>query len=133
MNTPAFVIDSPYARYVRRHRGAAIAVLLAGACLLMLAGRGPDPTVKRQPGANPLVHWHDSRHDWLLVADRAAHELVVYDAKTGAPLQRLGRDEGVGRVENIAPRGDRLLLQDAKGSHTLLSLPSLRADTLASR
>lgn len=132
MSSLASVIDSPSVPFAPRHRGAAAVVVLAGACLL-LAGRAADPKITSQPAANPLVHWHDSHHDWLLVADRAAHELVVYDAATGAPLQRLGSDDGVGRVDSIVPLGDRLLVQDAKGRPTLLSLPDLRAGTLVSR
>jgi hypothetical protein len=79
------------------------------------------------------VHWQDGRHDWLLVADRGSHELVVYDATTGAPLQRLGRDDGLGSVDTVAALGNRLLVQDAEGQPTLLGLPSLHAVTLASR
>jgi hypothetical protein len=128
MSTPSSTVESSPARYLRRHRGTVAVLLLAGACLAMLAGGGsPRPIV------SPLVHWQDGRHDWLLVADRGTHELVVYDATTGEPLRQLGHDDGLGSVDTIAALGDRLLVQDATGQPTLLRLPSLRADTLASR
>ena len=133
MSTLSNTVESPPARYLHRHRGAAVALLLVGACLAMLAGGGRDRAANARPIANSLVHWQDGRHDWLLVADRGTHELVVYDATTGEPLQRLGRDDGLGSVDTVAALGNRLLVQDAKGQPILLSLPSLRADTLASR
>ena len=133
MSVLSNTIESSPARHLRRHSGPVAALLLAGACLAMLAGGGRDGAGSPRLIVNSLVHWQDSRHDWLLVADRGSHELVVYDATTGAPLQRLGSDDGVGRVDSIASFGDRLLLQDSKGRPTLLSLPDLRAGTLASR
>jgi hypothetical protein len=133
MSTLSNTVESSSARYLRRHRGAVAVLLLAGTCLAMLAGGGRDGAASPRPIVNPLVHWQDSRHDWLLVADRGTHELVVYDATTGEPLQRLGRDDGLGSVDTIAALGDHLLVQDARGQPTLLGLPSLRAGTLALR
>ncbi|HEX5305169.1 MAG TPA: hypothetical protein VFW82_03675 [Dyella sp.] len=118
----------------RHHRCVVGLALLATACVLMLAaGRGGDQPQPAALAANSLVHWQDSRHDWLLVADRDAHQLVVYDAATGEPLQRLGRERGLGQVETIAVLGDHLLVQDAAGRPSLLSLPQLQAGTLAAR
>lgn len=133
MSTLSNVVESSPARYLRRHRGAMGVLLLVGACLAMLIGGDRDRAANPRPIVNSLVHWQDGRHDWLLVADRGTHELVVYDATTGAPLQRLGRDDGLGSVDAIAALGDRLLVQDARGQPTLLGLPSLRAGTLALR
>ena len=133
MSTLSNTVEPSPARYLRRHRGAVAVLLLVSACVAMLTGVGRDRAASPRPIVNSLVHWQDGRHDWLLVADRGTHELVVYDATTGSPLQRLGSDDGVGRVDSIASFGDRLLLQDAKGRPTLLSLPDLRAGTLASR
>lgn len=133
MSTLLSIVESSPARYLRRDRGTVAVLLLAGACLAMLAGGTRDRAGSPRPVVNPLVHWQDSRHAWLLVADRGTHELVVYDAATGEPLQRLGHDDGLGSVDTIAALGNRLLVQDAKGQPILLSLPSLRADTLASR
>lgn len=80
-----------------------------------------------------LVHWQDAQRDWLLVADRSSHELVVYDARTGAPLQRLGADDGIGEVDTIARAGDRLLVRGIEGPAKVLTLPDLRATGLAGR
>ena len=122
----------PPARPQRRHVVVA-GILLAGIGVMLLAGRDRDSAATPPLAVNALVHWQDDGHDWLLVADRTAHELVVYDATTGEPLQRLGRDDGLGSVDTIAALGDHLLVQDARGQPTLLSLPDLRAQALASR
>lgn len=133
MSTAPATFDAlPPARAQRRHVVAA-GILLAGIGALLLAGRDRDPAATPPLAVNALVHWQDDSHDWLLVADRTAHELVVYDAATGEPLQRLGRDDGLGSVDTIAALGDHLLVQNTKGRPTLLSLPSLRAQALASR
>ncbi|MGN6228689.1 MAG: hypothetical protein ACTHNM_14735 [Dyella sp.] len=133
MSTAPATLDAlPPARPRRRHVVAA-GILLAGIGALLLAGRDRDPVATPPLAVNALVHWQDDSHDWLLVADRTAHELVVYDAATGEPLQRLGRDDGLGSVDTIAALGDHLLVQNTKGRPTLLSLPSLRAQALASR
>ncbi len=133
MSTAPATIDAlPPARPQRRHVVAA-GILLAGIGVMLLAGRDRDPVATPPLAVNALVHWQDDGHDWLLVADRTAHELVVYDATTGEPLQRLGRDDGLGSVDTIAALGDHLLVQDTRGQPTLLSLPDLRAQALASR
>lgn len=132
MSTAPATLDAlPPARPRRRHFVAA--GILFAAIGLLLAGRGRDPVATPPLAVNALVHWQDDSHDWLLVADRTAHELVVYDAATGEPLQRLGRDDGLGPVDTIAALGDHLLVQNTKGRPTLLSLPSLRTQALASR
>lgn len=133
MSTAPATLDAlPPARPRRRHIVAA-GIMLVGIGALLLAGRDRDPVATPPLAVNALVHWQDDSHDWLLVADRTAHELVVYDAATGEPLQRLGRDDGLGSVDTIAALGDHLLVQNTKGRPTLLSLPSLRAQALASR
>jgi hypothetical protein len=133
MSTAPATLDAlPPARPRRRHVVAA-GILLAGIGVMLLAGRDRDSAAAPPLALNALVHWQDDGHDWLLVADRTAHELVVYDATTGEPLQRLGRDDGVGSVDTIAALGDHLLVQDTRGQPTLLSLPDLRAQALASR
>ncbi len=129
---PATLDALPPVRPRRRHVVAA-GILLAGIGALLLADRGRDPVATPPLAVNALVHWQDDSHDWLLVADRGTHELVVYDAATGEPLQRLGRDDGLGAVDTIAALGDHLLVQNTKGRPTLLSLPALRAQALASR
>jgi len=123
---------SSVARRLRRGRAAIVAGALIVAGVLLLAGgradRGdPDRTENR------LVHWQDSQHDWLLVADRATHRLVVYDAGTGEPVRHLGVDNGLGEVDSIAQLGDLLLVQDIRGRSTLLGMPGLRPRALAAR
>ena len=101
MSTAPATLDAlPPARPRRRHVVAA-GILLAGIGALLLAGRDRDPVATPPLAVNALVHWQDDSHDWLLVADRTAHELVVYDAATGEPLQRLGRDDGLGGVSAV--------------------------------
>ncbi|MGN6739785.1 hypothetical protein [Dyella sp.] len=133
MSTAPTTLDASPLSSLRRRHAVAAGILLAGIGVLLLAGRGRDPVAAPPLAVNALVHWQDDDHDWLLVADRTAHELVVYDATNGEPLQRLGRDDGLGSVHTIAALGDHLLVQNTKGQPTLLSLPSLRAQALASR
>ncbi len=109
----------------------AVVAVLTG---LWLASGGPVQAPARDdPKTSRLVHWQDAQRDWLLVADRSSHELVVYDARTGAPLQRLGADDGLGEVDSIARAGDRLLVQGAHGPVKVLTLPDLHAAGLAAR
>lgn len=133
MATLVHPVEHPHApawRHALLPACAALAVL-AG---LWLASAGPaESSAGSDLRISRLVHWQDARRDWLLVADRSAHELVVYDARTGAPLQRLGADDGLGEVDSIARAGDRLLVQDAGGSEKVLTLPDLRAASLAAR
>lgn len=91
-------------------------------------------TVDHVAPFNHVVHWQDNDHNWLLVADRDAHALVVYDATTGEPLRRLGTESGLGAVDAISSTGDRLLVSAQHGSKpVLLSLPQLQRMTLAAR
>lgn len=121
----------------RRPRGGqtliAVALLVAAGLLLFSGGQNDRRAAPSPVTENRVVHWQDSQHDWLLVADRATHQLVVYDASTGEPLQRLGNDSGLGEVDSIAQLGDLLLVQDAQGQSTLLGMPGLQPRTLAAR
>ena len=116
----------------RAYRGAVAAVLAVGIGLVLLAG-GRGRAQVDGPETNRLVHWQRDGRDWLLVADRSTHELVVYDAASGEPLQRLGADDGLGQVDAIAQFGDRLLVRKVDGPSSLLTLPGLRPAALASR
>lgn len=109
----------------------AVAAVLAG--LWLASAPHTDVQARETPLVSRLVHWQDAQRDWLLVADRTSHELVVYDARTGAPLQRLGADDGLGQVDSIARAGDRLLVQGRQGAVRVLSLPDLRVAALAAR
>ncbi len=105
----------------------------AGVVLLVLSSLGwwwswqpePDAATGAAP-ANQLVRWQDASHDWLLVVDPSTHELVVYDARDGRPLDRFGTDDGLPRVKSIALRGPWLYVTDRSDAKTrLLRLPEL--------
>jgi hypothetical protein len=124
-----------HASHVRLPRWSGVVALVALAALAWALSFGGHRAVEdgHAPVVNPVVRWQDSRHDWLLVADRATHELVVYDAMSGAPLERLGDDDGLGQVDSIARFGDRLLVRDLQGDTRMLALPGLHAATIAAR
>lgn len=128
-------ILAQHALHVRQPRWSGVLALGAMAVLAWTLSVSDHRRVDevRAPTVNPVVHWQDSRHDWLLVADRGTHELVVYDAVSGAPLERLGDDDGLGQVDSIARFGDRLLVRDLQGDTRQLALPGLHATTLARR
>jgi hypothetical protein len=76
----------------------------------------------------PVVHWKDAGHDWLLVVDPASHELVVYDAHDGRPLRRLQA------VDSITGAGNWVIA--TSGQHPrlrILSLPDLQPMALVTR
>jgi hypothetical protein len=76
----------------------------------------------------PLVHFQDASHDWLMVVDPATHELVVYDAKDGRPLQRLGADDGLSDVTSISRKGSMLFVTDSRQDTVrVLKLPQFQA------
>lgn len=114
--------------------GLACAVTAAMALSVVKPAR---PAPVGEPAAtrfNRLVHWRDAGHDWLLVADRSAHELVVYDARSGAPIKRLGADDGLGEVDSVAQFGDQLVVRDSDSTrHRVVSLPELRPVEVAAR
>lgn len=74
----------------------------------------------------PLVHFRDASHDWLMVVDAATGEVVVYDAASGRPLHRLGADEGLSRVTAIAREGSRLRVTSNNSAMRVLSLPGFQ-------
>lgn len=128
-------LTAQYASHVRLPRWSGVVALGALAVLAWTLSvsdrRGVDDV--RATAVNPVVHWQDGRHDWLLVADRGTHELVVYDAVSGAPLERRGDDDGLGQVDSVARFGDHLLVRDLHGDTRLLTLPGLHAAALAAR
>jgi hypothetical protein len=86
-----------------------------------------------QPNFNTLVHWHDSTHDWLLVADDKADQLTVYDATDGRLLRRLGTGSGLGDVAALAQRDGQLYVVDDDGRLGQLRLPQLQLMASSSR
>lgn len=95
--------------------------MLAGLLVIVLNGFG---LVRPMPGSGMLMRWHDASHDWLLVADDEANQLMVYDATNGRPLQRLG-PSAVGDVAVLAQRDGRLFVIDDDGTQNELKLPEL--------
>lgn len=86
------------------------------------------------PPIQPIVHWQDAGHDWLLVVDPATRELVVYDATDGRPLERLGADDGLPDVQSIARLGRWLLVTGRQQPKLrLLKLPELQAVAVGGR
>jgi hypothetical protein len=104
--------------------------MLAGLLVLVLGvvalGRSPQLATSAQPAFNTLVHWHDVGHDWLLVADGPADQLIVYSAVDGRPLGRLKVKRGLRDVDALAQRDGRLFLIDDGGRQSELSLPQLQ-------
>lgn len=85
-------------------------------------------------GYNALVRWHEGRHDWLLVADRATREVVIYDATDGRPLHRLGRRQGLADVDALVQQGSWLfVLGNEHPRVRVLKLPQLQPVDLAAR
>jgi len=80
---------------------------------------GPDVAVGQ------LVRWRDARHDWLVVVDPDSHELVVYDAHDGRPLERFGTDDGLPPVQSIRNEGPLVTVSGAGRQTRLLKLPEL--------
>jgi hypothetical protein len=104
--------------------------MLAGLLLLVFGvvglSRSPQLATSAQPAFNTLVHWHDVGHDWLLVADGPADQLMVYSAVDGRPLGRLKVTRGLRDVNALAQRDGRLFLIDDGGRQSELKLPQLQ-------
>lgn len=104
---------------------------------LLLLGLWPSPPAESdstEARVQPLVHFQDARHDWLMVVDPATHELVVYDAKNGRPLQRLGAGDGWFGVTSISRKGSLLFVTgDRQHSVRVLTLPQLQTVALDAR
>ncbi len=119
-------------RLVRQCGLVLLAVLLPG--LLWTWKPAPEAGVIQGGTTNQLVHWRDGGHDWLLVIDPSTRELVVYDARDGRPLERLGVDDGLPEVHAIAQQGSSLLvLDEARSKVRRLKLPELRTVAVSDR
>jgi hypothetical protein len=112
---------------------AILLLALLSACLLWWCRPVADRAAE-QPSIQPLVHWQDADHDWLLVVDPATRELVVYDATDGRPLERLGADDGLPDVQSIAQQGSWLFVTGRQHPKVQLQkLPELRAVAVGGR
>ncbi|WP_158755574.1 hypothetical protein [Dyella sp. S184] len=110
------------ASILRTHPWLVTAGMLAGLLVIVLGGLG---LVRPPLVSGSLVRWHDTSHDWLLVADDQANQLTVYDAVNGRPLQRLDA-KVVGDVAALAQRDGRLFVIDDDGTRKELRLPQLQ-------
>jgi hypothetical protein len=104
------------------------AVLAAGALHLAWSAwpQGEGDASDAPPPIAQLVHWRDASHDWLIVADKATSELVVYDANDGRPLRRLGVANGLGPVDEVIGEGNRLVVVQQDAHVQVFGLPDLR-------
>jgi hypothetical protein len=133
MNTPMILRRSAHPQIHARWSGGllpwlAIAVLIAWVAHLSWPYATGDDTADTAFTVSPVVRWKDAKHDWLLVVDPAAHELVVYDANDGRPLRRLGA------IDSIIGEGNWLIATSRHDPHLqILSLPDLRPAALATR
>lgn len=78
---------------------------------LMLPAQTPPMAIRVSAGSNPinpLMHWRERGHHWLVVTDQARHQRVVYDADSGRPLGRVAAGEKLGQM-NWQPREAPLL------------------------
>ena len=82
---------------------------------------------------NALAHWREDGHDWLVVADGKADEVVVYDAADGRPLQRLRVKGGLQDRDALVQRDDHLFVVGQNGTLEELSLPQLEIAAADSR
>lgn len=110
------------ATIMRTHPWLAAGGMLAGLSVIVMNGFG---LVRPMPGSGSLMRWHDTSHDWLLVADAQANQLTVYDAIDGRPLRRLGAG-AVGDVATLAQRDGQLFVIDDDGTRNELKLPQLQ-------
>ncbi len=104
---------------------------------LLMLGLWLSPAVEEQRSAaqiQPLVHFQDASHDWLLVVDPTTAELVVYDANDGRPLHRLGAAEGLSGVRSISSQGSLLFVtSDQQPAMRVLKLPEFQPVAVAAR
>jgi len=101
---------------------AALVALVLGSVGL---ARSQQLSTSTPPTFNTLVHWHDLSHDWLLVADGPADQLIVYSAADGRPLGRLNVEHGLRDVDALAQRDGRLFVVDDDGRLSELKLAQL--------
>lgn len=104
---------------------AVVALVLAGFGLQ----RSPQISAGSQPVFNSLAHWRRAGHDWLVVADGNADEVVIYNAADGRPLKRIRISRGVSDTGALVQRdGDLFVMgDDGKLGKLKLSPPLIAA------
>lgn len=128
-----------------QHAGMKIATIvlrhgwlpLLALAIIILCQPGPDGSSRAgtgmAPAFNALAHWREDGHDWLVVADGKADEVVVYDAADGRPLQRLRVKGGLQDRDALVQRDDHLFLVGQNGTLEELRLPQLEIAAADSR
>lgn len=106
-----------------------VAITFGGVALI----RSPQITSGTPPSFNALVHWRDRSHDWLVVADGPADQLVVYNAVDGHPLHRFTVAHGLQDVDALAQRDGQLFVVDNNGELDELRLPQLQVASAGHR
>jgi len=102
---------------------------------IILCQLGPDGSsrIGTGPAFNALAHWREDGHDWLVVADGKADEVVVYDAADGRPLQRLRVKGGLQDRDALVQRGGHMFVVRQNGTLEELRLPQLEIAAADSR
>ncbi len=88
-----------------------VALVLVGVGLQ----RSPRISAGNQPAFNALVHWRRAGHDWLLVADGKADQVVIYNAADGRLLKRVRISRGVSDASTFVQHDGHLFVQDDDG------------------
>lgn len=111
---------------VRKHSWLLALGLVAIVLFGLDAIRSPHPGASVGATFKALVHWRDAGHDWLLVADGKADQLIVYDVANGRPLRRLAIARGLDDAGALTERDGRLFVVDDDGRLDELTLPQLQ-------
>jgi len=106
---------------------AMVAIVLGGFGLQ----RSPRISAGTEPVFNSLARWRHGGHDWLVVADGKANELVVYNAADGRPLQRVRIKQKFQDFNTLVQRDGHLFVvaDDGKLDELKLSPPLMAAAT----
>ena len=82
--------------------------------VLVLAGFGlqgsPRISAGNQPVFSSLAHWRRAGHDWLVVADGKADEVLIYNAADGRLLKRIQISRGVSEASTLVQRDGHLFV-----------------------
>ena len=97
---------------------ALVALVLGGFGLQ----RSPRISTGARPVFNSLAHWRGAGHDWLLVVDGKADEVVVYNAADGRPLHRMRISKGLPEAGGLVQRDGDLFVVGDDGSLDKLKL-----------
>ena len=118
---------------VLRHGWLPLLALVA----ITLCQFGPDGSSRSGTGTGPafnaLAHWREGGRELLVVADRSADEVVVYDAADGRPLHRLRVKGGLQDRDALVQRDGRMFVVRQHGALEELRLPQLEIAVVDNR